>query len=106
MSVIDDYLAGVEESKRATLERLRKSILFAIPEAEECISYQLPAFRVKGKVVAGFAAALQKCVRGAQGYGPSRTSRTFRVRVISPAWSVPSLPPVGRLRWPIADLPA
>jgi len=55
-SEIDAYLANVEEPKRSTLEELRKTILDVIPEAEECISYQMPAFRVEGHVIAGFAA--------------------------------------------------
>jgi uncharacterized protein YdhG (YjbR/CyaY superfamily) len=53
---IDQYLASLEEPKRSALQQLRKTILEVIPEAEEGISYQLPAFRVDGKVVAGFAA--------------------------------------------------
>ncbi|MEY3663796.1 MAG: hypothetical protein RI919_1312 [Actinomycetota bacterium] len=53
---IDDYLATVPEPKRATLEALRRSILAVIPDAEQCISYGMPAFRVDGKVLAGFAA--------------------------------------------------
>src|SRR4249919_3624091 len=53
---IDDYLAGLEEPKRSTLEALRRSILEVVPDAEQCISYGMPAFRVDGKVVAGFAA--------------------------------------------------
>jgi uncharacterized protein YdhG (YjbR/CyaY superfamily) len=39
-----------------TLQQLRETILEVIPEAEEGISYRLPAFRLQGKVVAGFAA--------------------------------------------------
>jgi uncharacterized protein YdhG (YjbR/CyaY superfamily) len=53
---IDDYLASLEEPKRSTLTTLRLSILGIIPEAEQCISYGLPAFRVQGKVIAGFGA--------------------------------------------------
>ena len=53
---IDDYLASLEEPKRSTLTVLRQSILDVIPEAEQCISYGLPAFRVQGNVVAGFGA--------------------------------------------------
>jgi uncharacterized protein YdhG (YjbR/CyaY superfamily) len=53
---IDAYLEGLEEPKRSTLQLLREAILEAVPEAEEGISYKLPAFRVRGKVVAGFAA--------------------------------------------------
>ena len=53
---IDGYLASVEEPKRSTLEALRQSILEVVPDAEQCISYGMPAFKVQGKTVAGFAA--------------------------------------------------
>ena len=53
---VDAYLAGVEEPKRSGLEALRRSIRAVVPDAEEGISYGMPAFRVEGKVVAGFAA--------------------------------------------------
>lgn len=53
---IDDYLRPLEEPKRSTLQTLRRTILEIIPEAEEVISYRVPAFRVGGKTVAGFAA--------------------------------------------------
>src|SRR5690348_3837677 len=53
---IDAYLADIDEPKRSTLEALRRSIRAVVPDAEECISYGMPAFRVGGKVVAGFAA--------------------------------------------------
>ncbi|MDE3086273.1 MAG: DUF1801 domain-containing protein [Acidobacteriota bacterium] len=53
---VDDYLASLDEPKRGTLEALRRAILAAAPDAEEGISYGCPAFRVQGKVVAGFAA--------------------------------------------------
>lgn len=53
---IDGYLAGVPEPGRSTLEELRRAILAVVPDAEQCISYGLPAFKVGGKTVAGFAA--------------------------------------------------
>jgi len=53
---IDGYLVTVEEPKRTTLETLRRSILQVVPDAEQCISYGMPAFKVDGKTVAGFAA--------------------------------------------------
>ena len=53
---VDAYLRGVEEPKRSTLQALRRTILEIIPEAEEVISYRVPAFRMQGKTVAGFAA--------------------------------------------------
>jgi len=53
---VDEYLLGIEEPKRATLETLRSTILEIVPEADQLISYGMPAFRVEGKTVAGFAA--------------------------------------------------
>jgi uncharacterized protein YdhG (YjbR/CyaY superfamily) len=52
---IDAYLSAVDEPQRSTLQALRRTILEIVPEAEQCISYRVPAFRVRGKVVAGFA---------------------------------------------------
>ena len=54
---VDDYLAKVDEPKRTTLETVRRSILAVIPEAEQCLAYGVPAFKVQGKTVAGFAAS-------------------------------------------------
>ena len=53
---IDDYLTHVAPDARETLEIVRSRILKVIPDAEQCISYRIPAFRVDGRVVAGFAA--------------------------------------------------
>ena len=53
---VDRYLASLDEPKRSTLEALRSTILEIIPEADQCISYGVPAFRLEGKVIAGFAA--------------------------------------------------
>lgn len=55
-SEIDDYLAELEDPKRSTLESLRRTILELVPDVEEGMSYTLPAFRLRGKVIAGFAA--------------------------------------------------
>jgi uncharacterized protein YdhG (YjbR/CyaY superfamily) len=53
---VDRYLAALDEPERGTLELLRRSILEVVPEAEQGISYGMPAFKVEGKTVAGFAA--------------------------------------------------
>jgi uncharacterized protein YdhG (YjbR/CyaY superfamily) len=53
---IDQYLDALEEPKRTTLAELRQMILAILPEAEQGISYGVPAFKVRGKTVAGFAA--------------------------------------------------
>ena len=71
---IDSYLASVKGDKRALLDDLRKTIRSIVPKAEECISYGMPAFRLDGKIIAGFAAT----AKGASYYPFSgRTLRTL-----------------------------
>ena len=53
---VDRYLEALDEPKRSTLEALRKSILEVVPEAEQCLSPRTPAFHLRRKAVAGFAA--------------------------------------------------
>lgn len=53
---IDGYLAGLDEPRRSTLQELRRTIASIVPDAEECISYGVPGFRLNGKMIAGFAA--------------------------------------------------
>jgi uncharacterized protein YdhG (YjbR/CyaY superfamily) len=53
---IDEYLNGLDEPKRTTLTELRQEILDVIPEAEQGMAYGVPAFKVRGKTIAGFAA--------------------------------------------------
>ena len=53
---VDEYLASLDEPKRTTLQQLRQTIRSLVPEAEEGISYGMPAYRLQGKVIAGFAA--------------------------------------------------
>jgi uncharacterized protein YdhG (YjbR/CyaY superfamily) len=60
-STIDDYLKGVTGERRRALADLRKKIRSVIPDAQECISYRMPAFRYKGVVVAGFCARRTGC---------------------------------------------
>jgi len=60
-TTIDEYLSRVSDDKRAALERLRETIRGVVPTAEECISYQMPAFRHDGRVLVYFAAAANHC---------------------------------------------
>ncbi len=53
---VDAYLRNLDEPKRSTLASLRRTILEIIPEAEQVISYRVPAFKLNGALVAGFAA--------------------------------------------------
>jgi len=57
----DDYLAAVTEDKRGALQELRMAIKMAAPKAEECISYQVPAFRLNGKFLVAYGAAKNHC---------------------------------------------
>ena len=57
---IDDYLTSVSDDQRVALEKLRKTIKAVAPKAEECISYQIPAFRLNGMLV-GFGATANHC---------------------------------------------
>jgi uncharacterized protein YdhG (YjbR/CyaY superfamily) len=58
---IDEYLAPLSSEKRAALERLRKAIKAAAPKAQECISYQIPTFRLGGRMLVSFAAWANHC---------------------------------------------
>ncbi len=58
---VDEYLAPLSDEKRAALETLRRAIKSAAPKAEECISYQIPAFRLGGRLLVAFGAAANHC---------------------------------------------
>jgi uncharacterized protein YdhG (YjbR/CyaY superfamily) len=57
----DAYPAASSDDKRAALEKLRKSIKAAVPKAQECISYDLPAFRLNGKLLVAYGAGANHC---------------------------------------------
>ena len=58
---VDDYLAGVPEPARGTLNKIRAAIRSAVPpEATEAISYGIPTFEYKGPLV-WFAAFSNHC---------------------------------------------
>jgi uncharacterized protein YdhG (YjbR/CyaY superfamily) len=58
---VDEYLAGVPEPARTTLNRVRAVIRSAAPpEATEVISYRIPMFKYKGMLM-GFAAFSNHC---------------------------------------------
>jgi uncharacterized protein YdhG (YjbR/CyaY superfamily) len=58
---IDQYLDSVTAEQRTALEKLRRAIKSAAPDAVECISYDIPAFRLGGKMLVSFAAAKKHC---------------------------------------------
>jgi uncharacterized protein YdhG (YjbR/CyaY superfamily) len=90
VSEIDEYLANITGDKRAALDRLRKTIRSIVPRAEECISYRMPAFRLDGRVIAGFQATTKGCsyypfsgrtlqtlADDLQGYGKTKSALHF-----------------------------
>ena len=58
---IDEYLAFASDDQRAALEKLRKTIQAAAPQAEEFISYGLAAFRLNGRPLVAFGATASHC---------------------------------------------
>jgi uncharacterized protein YdhG (YjbR/CyaY superfamily) len=52
---VDDYIAASPEAVQATLQRVRGAIQKALPGAEEIISYQMPAYKLHGRVALYFA---------------------------------------------------
>src|SRR2546428_14144398 len=45
---IDEYIKTFPPDVQKTLEKMRRTIRKAVPEAEEAIGYQIPAFRLNG----------------------------------------------------------
>ena len=58
---VDDYLAALPEASRAALEKLRKTIKAAAPDATETISYQMPTFTDHGRSLVSYAAFKDHC---------------------------------------------
>ena len=58
---VDEYLARLPDDKRGALEKLRRTIRAAAPHAEERISYQMPAFRDRGRFLVSYAAFKDHC---------------------------------------------
>jgi uncharacterized protein YdhG (YjbR/CyaY superfamily) len=52
---VDEYLDAAPEPQRSTLGRLRETLRQILPDATEQLSYGMPAFKVGGKAVAGYA---------------------------------------------------
>jgi uncharacterized protein YdhG (YjbR/CyaY superfamily) len=52
---VDEYLASQPDAARAILERVRSTIRKSVPDAEETISYNMPAYKLKGSPLLYFA---------------------------------------------------
>lgn len=98
----DGFLEGLSPEKRAAFENLRKTIRSTVPNAEECISYGIPAFRLNGKFLVGLGAGADHCsfYPGSvlddfrdelKGYDTSRGTIRFQPRKPLPATLVKKL---------------
>ena len=56
MNQVDEYLSKFAAPQKSELERIRKVIKQAAPDAEEVISYGMPGFKYQGKYLAGYNA--------------------------------------------------
>jgi uncharacterized protein YdhG (YjbR/CyaY superfamily) len=54
MTTFDEYLANVPEPQKTELERLRRVVRRMVPDAEEAVSYGMPAFKYKKRPLLGF----------------------------------------------------
>jgi uncharacterized protein YdhG (YjbR/CyaY superfamily) len=58
---VDAYLAAQPEANRALLEQVRATVRDVCPDAVEVISYQMPGFRLGGKLVLSYAGYKRHC---------------------------------------------
>lgn len=93
----DEYLATAPEPQRTTLVQLRQMLRDLLPEATEELSYGVPAFKMEGKPVAGFA-----YFRGHCSYFPHSGSVLTEMagELQGYEWSK------GTLKFPVDTLPA
>jgi len=52
---VNDYMAAQPPAARRVLQRVRSTLQKALPGAQEVISYQIPAYKVNGRVAVFFA---------------------------------------------------
>jgi uncharacterized protein YdhG (YjbR/CyaY superfamily) len=91
-SSIDEYIATFPEDIQAKLETLRATIRAAAPDAEERISYQMPAFALKGNLV--YFAALKNHI----GFYPTSSGVAAFQQELAPYKSTP-----GAIQFPLDE---
>jgi uncharacterized protein YdhG (YjbR/CyaY superfamily) len=58
---VDAYLAALPSDQRVLLEGVRAAVRRLVPEAEDTISYDMPAFRLDGRFLVSYAAWTRHC---------------------------------------------
>ncbi len=71
---VDDYLSRVPLDQRKALQQLRRTIKSVAPDAEETISYQIPTFKLNGRMLVSYAAFAEHC-SFFPGAGPTETHK-------------------------------
>ena len=90
---VDDYIAAQADEVQAALHRVRATILKALPDAEELISYNIPAYKQYGRVVIYFAGWKQHYGL----YGPNASTAAAFAEELAP-YEVKK----GTIRFPIS----
>ncbi len=87
---IDEYISGFPPDVQTVLRKVRKVVRSAAPDAQEAISYQMPAFKLDGVLV--YFAAFKKHIGF---YPPVRGDAGLKKAVSGYAG------PKGNLRFPL-----
>src|SRR5213078_777988 len=58
---VDEYLASVNSDHSKALQKIRETVHAVAPNAQECISYGIPAFRLNGRSLVFFGAWANHC---------------------------------------------
>jgi uncharacterized protein YdhG (YjbR/CyaY superfamily) len=87
---IDEYIAASAPEAQAILTQIRKTVRAAAPEAEELISYRMPAFRLRGILV--YFAAFKAHI----GFFPPVSGDASLEKALSPYAG-----PKGNLKFPL-----
>jgi uncharacterized protein YdhG (YjbR/CyaY superfamily) len=58
---VEEYLSWQSTPHRAALEKLRRTIKSMVPNAVEVISYQIPTFKLNGRMLVSYAAFSEHC---------------------------------------------
>lgn len=90
-AAVDDYIAGCAPAVQPILRKLRATIRRAVPQATECISYRMPAYKLHGALV--YFAAFKEHIGV---FPPVRGTREL-IKAIKPYAG-----PKGNLRFPLA----
>jgi uncharacterized protein YdhG (YjbR/CyaY superfamily) len=91
VATVDDYIAGCTQAVQPILRKLRATIRGAVPQATECISYGMPAYKFHGDLV--YFSAFKQHV----GVFPPVRGTQALMKAVKPYAG-----PKGNLRFPLA----